>query len=51
MKYGCTPIGVTQIGDYVFDRELAELDEEISEDDADYTDWLDRRRERETELR
>jgi hypothetical protein len=26
MKYGCTPIGVTQLGDHVFDRELSDME-------------------------
>jgi hypothetical protein len=51
MKYGCTPIGVTRIGDYVFDRELAELDDEAIEDDGDHSDEQFDRMDRQNELR
>lgn len=45
-----TPINTTRLGEYIFDRELAELDEEIVDDDGDFSDWQDQRIERETEL-
>jgi hypothetical protein len=51
MKYGCTPIGVTRLGDYVFDRDLAELDDEAIEDDGDHSDEQFDRMDRQTELR
>jgi hypothetical protein len=50
MKYGCTPIGVTRLSDYVFDRELAELEDEAIEDD-DHSDEQFDRMDRQTELR
>jgi hypothetical protein len=50
MKYGCTPINVTRLGDYVFDKELADLDDEERTDDGDFSDWRDQRIERETEI-
>jgi hypothetical protein len=50
MKYGCTPINVTRLGDYVFDKELAELDDGELEDDGDFSDWHFDRIDRETEL-
>ena len=51
MKYGCTPIGVTKLGDHVFDLELADQDEEMAEDDGDLSDEKFERMERQREQR
>jgi hypothetical protein len=51
MKYGCTPIGVTRIGDYVFDRDLGELEEAPDELDDDHSDEQFDRMDRQNELR
>lgn len=45
-----TPIGVTRLGEWIFDRDLAELDDEIEIDD-DHSDEQFDRMDRQTELR
>lgn len=50
MKYGCTAIGVTKLGEWIYDKELAELDDEALEDD-DHSDEQFDRMDRQNELR
>jgi hypothetical protein len=45
-----TPIGVTKLGDWIFDRDLAELDDEDELDD-DHSDEQFDRMDRKNELR
>jgi hypothetical protein len=55
MKYGCTPINVTRLGEYVFDRELPEDDAEDryrqADIDQDHSDEQFDRMDRQNELR
>jgi hypothetical protein len=51
MKYGCTVINATRLGEYVFEKELAEYDEEPAEDDGDCSDEKFERMERQREQR
>lgn len=51
MKYGCTAIGVTKLGEWIYDKELAEYDEEPAEDDGDRSDEQFDRMDRQNELR
>jgi hypothetical protein len=50
MKCGCTVINATRLGEYVFEKELAEYDEEPAEDD-DHSDEQFDRMDRQNELR
>ncbi|CDY76142.1 hypothetical protein BGLT_05215 [Caballeronia glathei] len=50
MKYGCTPQGVTRLGEWLYDKELAELDDEYEATD-DHSDEHFDRMDRQTELR
>lgn len=51
MKYGCTVINATRLGEYVFEKELAEYDEEDTVVDDDRSDEQFDRMDRQNELR
>jgi hypothetical protein len=51
MRYGCTVINATRLGEFLYDKELADQDEEMAEDDGDHSDEKFERMERQREQR